>query len=82
MRRCGGRSRGQDMPFDQLHHQQIPVRVCSNSIWQLCRDRHVSLPRHGLSTDLQSERVIALIMKTTIAISPRRAAHFPAIARM
>lgn len=36
-RRC----RRKDMSAHQLHYQQISLRICSNSVRQLCCDRHV-----------------------------------------
>lgn len=41
---CGCRRRccWKDLSVDQLHNKQVPIRVCSHSIRQLCRHGHVS----------------------------------------
>lgn len=34
------------MPADQLHNQQVPIRVCTDGVRQLCRDGNVCVPTH------------------------------------
>lgn len=36
------------MPSNFIYHQQIPLRICSNSFRQLCGHGHVSGPDHSI----------------------------------